>query len=167
MKKMYLIILTIILVPLTYSLAQTSRILITNGTSIIVPNGSEICADSIIVEAGGSFTTEDPSGTCAGAIVTGGIKAETTIPTEFALYQNYPNPFNPSTSIKYSVPDNGNVKLSVYNLVGEEVRVLVDERLDAGFYEVSFNAADLPSGTYFYSLQTGNLIQTKKMVLLK
>ena len=95
------------------------------------------------------------------------IEVEVIGPLTFALEQNYPNPFNPSTSIKYSVPENGFVKLSVYNLVGEEVSVLVNETVDAGFYEVAFNAANLPSGTYFYRLQTGNSLQTKKMILLK
>jgi len=95
------------------------------------------------------------------------IEVEVNGPLTFALEQNYPNPFNPSTNIKYSVPENGFVKLSVYNLVGEEVSVLVNEIVDAGFYEITFNAAKLPSGTYFYRLQTGNTVQTKKMVLLK
>jgi len=95
------------------------------------------------------------------------IEVEVNGPLTFALEQNYPNPFNPSTNIKYSVPENGFVKLSVYNLVGEEVSVLVNETVNAGFYEVAFNAANLPSGTYFYRLQTGNSVQTKKMILLK
>ena len=95
------------------------------------------------------------------------IEVEVNGPLTFALEQNYPNPFNPSTNIKYSVPESGFVKLSIYNLVGEEVSVLVNETVDAGFYEVAFNAASLPSGTYFYRLQTGNSLQTKKMILLK
>jgi hypothetical protein len=95
------------------------------------------------------------------------IEVEVNGPLTFALEQNYPNPFNPSTNIKYSVPENGFVKLSVYNLVGEEVSVLVNQTVDAGFYEVTFNAANLPSGTYFYRLQTGDFIDTKKMILMK
>jgi len=95
------------------------------------------------------------------------IEVEVNGPLTFALERNYPNPFNPSTLIKYSVPDNGFVKLSVYNLVGEEVNVLVNETVDAGFYEVTFNATNLPSGTYFYRLQASNTIQIKKMILLK
>ena len=83
------------------------------------------------------------------------------------MRQNYPNPFNPSTLIKYSVPESGLVKVSVYNLVGEEVSVLVNEIADAGYYEVTFNATNLPSGTYFYKLQTGNTVQLKKMLLMK
>jgi hypothetical protein len=85
----------------------------------------------------------------------------------FNLEQNYPNPFNPSTNIKYSVPESGNIKLSVYNLVGEEVAVLVDGVTQSGFYEVSFDASNLPSGVYLYKLQSANLVQTKKMMLLK
>jgi len=98
-----------------------------------------------------------------------------TLPTKFELSQNYPNPFNPSTNIKYSVPENGFVKLSVYNLIGEEVIVLVNESVDAGFYEIEFNAAYLPSGIYFYQLRAGSpsagsgqsFVETKKMVLLR
>ncbi len=85
----------------------------------------------------------------------------------FNLEQNYPNPFNPSTNIKYSVPETGNVKLSVYNTVGEEVAVLVDGFSESGFFEVSFNASSLPSGVYLYKLQSANSVQTKKMMLLK
>ncbi|MCH8033036.1 MAG: T9SS type A sorting domain-containing protein [Bacteroidetes bacterium] len=88
-------------------------------------------------------------------------------PTTFALHQNYPNPFNPSTNIKYSVPNNGFVKLSVYNLIGEEVNVLVRGQVNAGFYEVTFNATNLPSGIYFYKLQADAIVETKKMVLMK
>jgi hypothetical protein len=96
-----------------------------------------------------------------------GIEEETRNPSSFDLLQNYPNPFNPSTLIKYSVPERGLVKLSVYNLVGEEVSVLVNQEVASGFYEVTFNAANLPSGTYFYRLQAGNTVQLKKMLLMK
>ena len=89
------------------------------------------------------------------------------LPDEFELSQNYPNPFNPSTLIKYSIPESGFIKLSVYNLIGEEVSVLVNETLSAGYYNIAFNAANLPSGIYFYRLQTLNFTKTKKMILLK
>jgi hypothetical protein len=99
------------------------------------------------------------------------IEIEVTALKDYKLFQNYPNPFNPSTLIKYSVPENSFVKLSVYNFIGEEVNVLVNEVVDAGFYEVTFNAASavggLSSGTYFYRLQAGNTVQVKKMVLMK
>ncbi len=168
MKKIYFIIIaTIVIVPLTSSLAQISTLLITNGTSVFVPNGAEICADSITVHFGGSFVTEDPSGTCADATVTGDIEEVETIPTEFALYQNYPNPFNPSTNIKYSVPELSFVNIKVFSLIGEEIAELVNEELQGGNYEVNFSATNLPSGTYFYRLQAGSFVETKKMILMK
>ncbi len=88
-------------------------------------------------------------------------------PLTFELKQNYPNPFNPTTNIKYNIPVASNVKLAVYNVVGEEVAVLVNGFVQEGFYEVTFNASSLPSGVYFYKLQSGNLVQTNKMMLLK
>jgi hypothetical protein len=95
------------------------------------------------------------------------VEVDVTAPLSFNLEQNYPNPFNPSTKIKYSVPESGNVKLSVYNLVGEEVAVLVNGNVEAGQFEVSFDASSLPSGVYLYKLQSANTVQTKKMMLLK
>ena len=95
------------------------------------------------------------------------IEVDVNGPLTFILEQNYPNPFNPSTNIKFSVPTTGQVKLAVYNLVGEEIAVLVNEIKEAGFYEVTFNAASLPSGTYFYKLDSPGAIQAKKMVLLR
>jgi len=95
------------------------------------------------------------------------VKIEITEPNKFSLEQNYPNPFNPSTNIKFSVPITGVVKLSIYNTLGKEVAVLVNAMVETGFNEVSFNALNLPSGVYFYRLQAGEFIQTKKMVLMK
>ena len=88
-------------------------------------------------------------------------------PTHFSLEQNYPNPFNPSTTIEYSIPESGNVKLNVYNSLGEEVETLVNEEKPAGNYEVNFNASELASGIYFYQLRSGAFNQTKKMILIK
>jgi len=95
------------------------------------------------------------------------IKVEVNSPLTFGLQQNYPNPFNPSTLIKYSVPESGLVKVSVYNLVGEEVSVLVNEQLDPGYYEVTFDASKLPSGIYVYRLKAANSVHIKKMILMK
>jgi photosystem II stability/assembly factor-like uncharacterized protein len=88
-------------------------------------------------------------------------------PITFALDQNYPNPFNPSTTINYSLPSNEYVTLKVYNLLGEEVAILVNEEKPQGTYELKWNAPNLPSGIYFYKLQAGNFVETKKMILLK
>jgi len=97
----------------------------------------------------------------------GNVEADVNVPGVFVLLQNYPNPFNPSTNIKYSVPETGSVKLSIYNTLGEEVAVIVDGIIQAGFYDATFDASTLPSGTYFYRLQSGNKVEAKKMLLMK
>jgi S-formylglutathione hydrolase FrmB len=97
-----------------------------------------------------------------------GISEELTIqPKNFYLFQNYPNPFNPSTIISYQLPLSGDVTLKVYDIIGSEVARLVSENKQAGRYVVEFNAATLPSGVYFYRLQAGSFVETKKMLLLK
>ena len=85
----------------------------------------------------------------------------------FLLEQNYPNPFNPTTTINYSVPEDGIVTLKIYDLLGNEVKYLVDEEQVAGYYQVEFNAEGLSSGIYFYNLTSGNFMDTKKLILLK
>jgi hypothetical protein len=93
-------------------------------------------------------------------------------PSNFTLEQNYPNPFNPSTKIKYSVPQSSNVLIKVFDMLGNEIESLVNEEKPAGTYEIEFDshtgeARNLPSGIYFYRLQAGSYIETKKMVLMK
>ena len=88
-------------------------------------------------------------------------------PENFSLSQNYPNPFNPVTNIKFSIPTNGNVKLVVFDVLGREVTTLVNEVKNAGNYVVDFDASNLSSGVYFYTLESGNFTQTKKMLLVK
>jgi hypothetical protein len=89
------------------------------------------------------------------------------IPTNFALYQNYPNPFNPATTITYDLPVKSNVKLIVYNILGQEVATLVNGEQEAGRYNVKFDASGLPSGVYFYKLEAGKYVEIKKMILMK
>ncbi|MFC2102868.1 ethylbenzene dehydrogenase-related protein [Bacteroidota bacterium] len=89
------------------------------------------------------------------------------LPQRYALDQNYPNPFNPATTITYAVPQNSLVSLRVFDVLGKEVKTLVNEIKGAGTYTASFNAANVPSGIYFYKLEAGNFVTTKKMVLLK
>ena len=89
------------------------------------------------------------------------------IVNEYSLMQNYPNPFNSITKIQLQVASYKFVKLVVYDLLGKEVATLVNEELKAGVYEVRFNAGDLPSGVYFYKLETGNIKETKKMLIQK
>jgi len=82
------------------------------------------------------------------------------------LLQDYPNPFNPSTTIKFELPKTSYVRLSVFDILGREVSVLVNERKNAGSYEVKFNGSNFASGVYFYRLQAGSFVQTKKRLLL-
>lgn len=89
------------------------------------------------------------------------------LPIEFVLQQNTPNPFNPITKINYTLPSTGFTTLKVFNSIGEEVSVLVEEMQDGGKHTAIFNAGNLSSGVYFYQLQSGTLLQTKKMILLK
>jgi Tol biopolymer transport system component len=95
------------------------------------------------------------------------VEVETELPRTYSLYQNYPNPFNPTTTIKYQIPDLSFVTIKVYDVLGNEVATLVNKEKPTGSYEVEFNATALPSGVYFYRLQAGSFVETKKMVLMK
>lgn len=91
----------------------------------------------------------------------------TEIPKSYSLSQNYPNPFNPVTKIRFSLPHAGNVRLTVYDALGKEIKLLVNENLQAGIYETDFDAANIPSGVYFYRIEADGFTETKKMILLK
>ncbi len=88
-------------------------------------------------------------------------------PGTYSLSQNYPNPFNPTTMIKYSVPEKNQVTIKIYNVLGSQVATLVNEVKPAGSYEVSFNASNLSSGVYYYTISAGKFTSTKKMILMK
>ncbi len=87
--------------------------------------------------------------------------------SQFYLYQNYPNPFNPSTKIKYSIPHSENVLIKVYDVLGKEVKTLLDEYKDAGIYEIEFDGSSLASGIYFYKITTGSYSETRMMILMR
>jgi len=89
------------------------------------------------------------------------------LPSNFTLSQNYPNPFNPVTKIKYSIPKTSFVNITVYDVLGREIKTLVNEEKTPGNYEVEFNASGLPSGVYFYRILAGSFSETKKLILLK
>jgi hypothetical protein len=89
------------------------------------------------------------------------------IPGVFILEQNYPNPFNPTTVIMYQIPTQNKVVLKIFDVLGREIKILVNEQKDAGTYKVEFNAPDLPSGRYFYQLTAGNYTSVKKLMLIK
>jgi beta-glucosidase len=97
------------------------------------------------------------------------IKDETNdnLPQDYKLENNYPNPFNPTTTIGFGIQEKKNVRLSVLNILGEEIKVLLNEEKEAGYNSIDFNGSDLPSGVYFYQLKAGSYVNTKKMLLLK
>ena len=100
-------------------------------------------------------------------VIVTGIESEEILPAEYALFQNFPNPFNPETRIQYQVSSISQVVLKVYDVIGKEVAVLVNEEQPGGRYEVEFDGSRLASGVYFYKLQAGDYVSTKKMILLR
>lgn len=151
-----------------------------NTTSAIIPP-----AESLDIEVDftptreGAFDgiieiTHNAVGNPDSVVVTGngtvtGIEENllTTAPNNFIIYQNYPNPFNPKTSLIFGLPEAGKVKLLLFNSLGEEVTILFEGYKTAGYYQIEFDAKNLPSGVYFYRLQAENFVETKKMLLLK
>jgi hypothetical protein len=87
--------------------------------------------------------------------------------TNYVLHQNYPNPFNPTTTIRYELPQDGIVKIEVFDILGQKIRTLLNEHKKADRYELEFNGANLSSGVYLYSIRVNDFIETKKMVLIK
>lgn len=118
---------------------------------------------SSAVHAGSTFKLDDLS--FSGA--TGVVNAIDQTPQSYALHQNFPNPFNPSTVISYELPVTGFVSLKVFDLLGRERATLVSADQTVGYHQVTFDASNLASGTYFYRLQTGGYVETRKLVLLK
>jgi hypothetical protein len=105
------------------------------------------------------FTNKKPT--------TGVVDRGTGIAKTFVLDQNYPNPFNPSTVIRYSIPNDANVTLKVFNVIGQQVSTLVNQKQVSGNYSVTFDASNLSSGVYFYQINAGQYVSTKKMLLMK
>jgi hypothetical protein len=96
-----------------------------------------------------------------------GVISTITVPNKYSLKQNYPNPFNPVTKINFALPKQGFVTLKVYDMIGREVRTLVNETKSAGNFTVDFNGSDLSSGIYFYKLESEGFSDVKKMMLIK
>ena len=141
-----------------------------------LPSVSALAVFGSTIYAGGGFTeicnTVQPNFAGITADVAS-VSEREELPSEFALHQNYPNPFNPATIIRYSLPvgQDGilscHVSLKVYNLLGQEVATLVNESKQPGRYQVQWNAQRLSSGVYFYRLQAGEYLETRKLMLLK
>ena len=145
-----------------------------------VPNGSDSFYVQMEVDTlDGDFGVGGGSGGGEGGGDSPGLKRkifwenekltvkDNTIPTSFSLYQNYPNPFNPATIIKYDLPKDVKVTIKVYDLLGREVEVLINEFKNAGRYELNWNANKYASGVYIYRIEAGSFVETKKMILLK
>jgi hypothetical protein len=122
-----------------------------NGDRLLVLVGEDHVLDTVW------FNNEE--GTSAGS--------EMDLPMEFALKQNYPNPFNPTTQIQYALPQASEVRIDVFNVMGQRVATLVNGSQNAGFHTVTFDANRLASGVYIYRMQAGNFVQTQKMLLVK
>jgi hypothetical protein len=133
-----------------------------NGDVTFHTNGRIYLRPGIVIIQGGRFRATRDSATVD-------VRPHTnpTVPAGFALQQNYPNPFNPSTTIKFELPMSTRVSLVVYDLLGKEVTRLVDEIQDAGYKSVLFNAANLPTGVYFYRLEAGSFMSVRKLMLVK
>ena len=127
----------------------------------VVYDSTRKCAYGGTASDSSRYTTVDP-------IITG-IEGNITsvIPTEYNIYQNYPNPFNPTTNIKYDVPKNSPVKIRVYDIMGKLVDVLVNQEMEAGSYEVNWNATNRASGVYFYKIEAGEFTKVMRMMLVK
>ena len=137
---------------------------------------SEIWNGSQWAEGDGQFSFTDSFGREFGFYATEikvyyktitGIEESKVNITDYSLAQNYPNPFNPSTTISYTLPQNGVVQLKVYDMLGKEVAVLVNKNQIRGSYKIKFDASSLPSGIYFYTLKSGSFSETKKLILLR
>jgi hypothetical protein len=101
------------------------------------------------------------------AVVTAVSTPATKLPTKYELSNNYPNPFNPGTIISFNLPMSSHVRLEIYNILGQKVAELVNKQMDAGSYNITFNAGNLSSGVYLYRLEANNFTSTKKMILTK
>jgi hypothetical protein len=137
---------------------------VSGGVYALAVSGNEVYVGGRFTEAGGV------SAICVARWNSGTSRVEQlspTAPKTFLLEQNYPNPFNPSTTIRYQLPVASEVKLEVYDVLGKKIATLVNERQSAGSYQVVWNASGLSSGTYFYRLQAGTFVETKKMIMVK
>ncbi|MDI6803525.1 MAG: T9SS type A sorting domain-containing protein [Bacteroidota bacterium] len=147
---------------ITISASSQSVLTLHPGSSMGVSAGADLCVN--IVTGGGILYG---NGTICGGIITNVPISSNEMPTVFGISQNYPNPFNPTTNFGFRIPNFGFVSLKVYDVFGKEVTTLVNEVKHPGEYSVKGDASGLASGLYFYRIQAGNFIETKKLLLLK
>jgi hypothetical protein len=153
-----------------------------DSVDLLNDNTVEFFLDSTFVPPAGEFIVTNAGGTSVAPLFENDSiwlhRLDVTdinpgvIPAKFELGQNYPNPFNPSTNIEFAVPSRSHVKLSVYNVMGQKVRTLVDEELDAGWKLITWDGKsdsgkEVGSGVYLYRVEAGDFIESKKMMLVK
>jgi hypothetical protein len=143
------------------------------GTVVAFNNGTNSNPFTLLATGPGSYTVNAGHASplrwdsASVTITLTDVGVNSSNPTEYKLYDNYPNPFNPSTTLRYSIPEASLTTLKVYDELGKEVATLVNETKSAGIYEVEFNASNLSSGIYYYTLQAGSFSKTNKMILMK
>jgi len=157
---MKLKLLFIALLGFAATLFPQSMLTIGSGASLTVSVSTDICADSISGSIQGG-------GTICGNPNSVEIHTGKELPIEFALEQNYPNPFNPTTKINWQSPVSGWQTLKVFDILGNEIALLVNQFLDAGYYSTEFNASSFTSGVYIYRLEVGDRVFIKKMTLVR
>jgi hypothetical protein len=133
-----------------------------------------VFGDDLFLGSEYSYTYPDQPSDCSGIwrrplaeMVTSAENHKEQLPTEFALEQNYPNPFNPTTTIAYTLPHRSDVRLTIFNVLGEEMLTLVDGEVEPGYHDVQFTASGLASGVYIYRLTSGAYVVSRTMMLLK
>lgn len=145
-----------------------------NGTVVAVNNGTNSNPFTLTAPGPGDYRVnagfDNPNRRWDSAMVNisvTNVGGNPLNPTAYKLFDNYPNPFNPSTTLKYTLPEASFTSIKIYDALGMGVSSLVNETKSAGTYEVEFNAAGLSSGIYYYTIQAGSFIETKKMILMK
>jgi hypothetical protein len=157
----------IIDLPINPDLSNNSGASSSRGYWFVTPMQNADGSWSLIVPNHGAGALNDPCVYIIQHKSTISVEKKAELPEAYNLAQNYPNPFNPSTNIEFSVPKSTHVSLKVYNVLGQEVSALVNEIKEAGNYIATFNANNLPSGIYWYTIKAGNYTASKKMMLIK
>jgi photosystem II stability/assembly factor-like uncharacterized protein len=154
-------------VPLAFSFSWAVSLDTGDTWQLVVQHDSSAIYDAVFIDSTHGWAVGDNGGIFKFNRQLIGINRNNSIPVTYKLNQNYPNPFNPSTTIYYELPSPCYVKLSVYDVLGRNIKVLVNEYQQSGKYKTEWNASGYPSGVYFYRIEAGNYTETKKMVLLK
>jgi len=173
-QRIFYILTLLLLVGVQPALAQFVLRALNTPNGIGVLTGSDFTASVAVGQAvAGTSSNDDFTvglGALTGAVIPTGIEVAPVgdeVPGNSRLDQNYPHPFNPQTTITFDLKKSGHVSLAVYNALGQQVAVLVSETQPAGRYEVTWDAAGLPSGLYFYQIRAANFHAVRKMMLIK